>query len=75
MAPGSAWRGHVGAPQTSVRRPEAVGRHAHTYALYRASQVDHEPQFFVLRGQIAESLDMVPVTYRAQVAADWKVEQ
>jgi hypothetical protein len=45
-------------------------RHAETYTLYRVSQVDDSPQFFMLRGDIAAELDMVPVTYRARLPAD-----
>jgi Domain of unknown function (DUF3883) len=45
-------------------------RHAGSYALYRVSHVDESPQFFVLHGDLAKSVDMVPVTYRAQLAAD-----
>jgi hypothetical protein len=31
--------------------------------------VNESPEFFVLRGDIAELVDTVPVSYRAQLAA------
>jgi hypothetical protein len=49
-------------------------RHAETYALYRISHVDDSPQFFVLRGDITKLIDLVPVTYRAQLAVGSKVQ-
>lgn len=42
-------------------------RHLQTYALYRVSQVDDSPQFFVLRGPEITNLEMVPVTYQARL--------
>ena len=42
-------------------------RHSQTYALYRVSQVDDSPQFFVLRGPDIPSLEMVAVTYQARL--------
>jgi hypothetical protein len=42
-------------------------RHIETYALYRVSQVDDSPQFFVLRGPDITGLEMVPVTYQARL--------
>jgi Domain of unknown function (DUF3883) len=42
-------------------------RHLQTYALYRVSQVDDSPQFFVLRGPDITNLEMVPVTYQARL--------
>jgi Domain of unknown function (DUF3883) len=42
-------------------------RHSAVYALYRVSQVDESPQFFVLRGPAIANLDMVPVTYQARL--------
>jgi len=42
-------------------------RHVESYALYRVSQVDDSPQFFVLRGPDITDLEMVPVTYQARL--------
>jgi hypothetical protein len=42
-------------------------RHLQAYALYRVSQVDDSPQFFVLRGPDITNLEMVPVTYQARL--------
>ena len=42
-------------------------RHLQTNALYRVSQVDDSPQFFVLRGPDITNLEMVPVTYQARL--------
>jgi hypothetical protein len=42
-------------------------RHPQAYALYRVSQVDHSPQFFMLRGHDVSNLEMVAVTYQARL--------
>ena len=42
-------------------------RHSQTYALYRVSQIDESPRFFVLRGPGISELEMVPVTYQARL--------
>jgi hypothetical protein len=42
-------------------------RHPQTYALYRVSQVDDSPQFFILRSLDITSLEMIPVTYQARL--------
>jgi hypothetical protein len=42
-------------------------RHVQAYALYRVSQVDDSPQFFVLRGPDITELEMVAVTYQARL--------
>jgi Domain of unknown function (DUF3883) len=42
-------------------------RHPQAYVLYRVSQVDDSPQFFVLRGHDVASLEMVAVTYQARL--------
>jgi hypothetical protein len=42
-------------------------RNAACYALYRVSNVGDGPQFFVLRGDIAGDIEMLPITYRARL--------
>jgi hypothetical protein len=42
-------------------------RHAQSYALYRVSQVDDSPEFFVLREPDIAALEMVAVTFQARL--------
>lgn len=41
--------------------------HPRSFALYRVYDVLTSPQFYVLEGDIAAEIDLVPVTYRARV--------
>jgi hypothetical protein len=42
-------------------------RNAGRYALYRVYDVDREPRFFVLEGDITEVLGLTPVSYSARI--------
>jgi hypothetical protein len=43
--------------------------HADRYALYRVYDIDGEPRFFALRGDITAVLELIPVTYSARITA------
>jgi hypothetical protein len=43
--------------------------HANRYALYRVYDLDGEPRFFALEGDITEILGLSPVAYSAQITA------
>jgi hypothetical protein len=47
--------------------------HLQSFVLYRVFCVLDSPRFFVLEGDIADALNMVPVTYRAQLRAGTRV--
>ena len=44
-------------------------RHADQYALYRVYDVDGEPRFYALEGDITEVLGLTPVTYSARITS------
>ena len=44
-------------------------RHVDRYALYRVYDLDGEPRFFALEGDITKILELTPVTYRARITA------
>ena len=44
-------------------------RHADSYALYRVYDVLGEPRFYMLEGDISETLDLAALTYSARITA------
>lgn len=46
---------------------EFARTHRGSFALHRVYDVLEKPHFYVLEGDIAEAVDLVPTTYRAQL--------